>query len=168
MWRGHLAAQAPAMPQMQSMARGVDDRAPDAPHSKAHLEDPRRVHEAVAVKDGGTRRGHCRKPGRGRSDVLAATNCAEGHLRAARCSRERGQGEATWRHGQSTCARSHLHRGCGEVRRHGRDTFATRQPRAAGKVKWRGESQTRRQPPRSQAQTAARPAQAVRSDATFF
>ena len=29
----------------------VDDRAPDAPDPEAHLEDPRRVHEAVAPQD---------------------------------------------------------------------------------------------------------------------
>ena len=36
----------------------VDDRAPDAPHSKAHLEDPRRVHEAVAPQDAEDVRAH--------------------------------------------------------------------------------------------------------------
>ena len=36
----------------------VDDRAPDAPHPKAHLEDPRRVHEAVAPRDAEDARAH--------------------------------------------------------------------------------------------------------------
>ena len=36
----------------------VDGRAPDAPHSKAHLEDPRRVHEAVAPQDAEDVRAH--------------------------------------------------------------------------------------------------------------
>ena len=36
----------------------VDDRAPDASHSKTHLEHPRRVHEAVAPQDAEDVRAH--------------------------------------------------------------------------------------------------------------
>ena len=36
----------------------VDDRAPDSPNPKTHLEHPRRVHEAVAPQDAEDVRAH--------------------------------------------------------------------------------------------------------------